>query len=293
MIELRHIGYFLAVAEERNFTRAAERVGIQQPPLSRQIRDLEEMVGAQLFRRIPQGAELTEAGSAFLSVVQHIPGQFERAVYEARRASRGEIGSLRLGYTGSAIYNPVVTAAIRAFRRNYPDVDLNLEEANTPRLARGVADGVYDVAFQRPRAAGSADLREQMVVEEPMVAVMPTAHVLASQETVSLYALRDDPFILLPPTAGPILLEEIRRACREAGFEPRLDQSAPQIGSVVNLVAAEMGVSLVPACMSSLRIPGVVFRPISDSPPIARLSAAYRRGENRSPVRNFLRQLRG
>lgn len=293
MIELRHIGYFLAVAEERNFTRAAERVGIQQPPLSRQIRDLEEMVGARLFRRIPQGAVLTEAGSAFLSVAQHVPGQIERAVYEARRASRGEIGSLRVGYTGSAIYNPVVTAALRAFRRNYPDVELNLEEANTPRLAQGVADGVYDVAFLRPGAAGTGTLQEQMVVEEPMVAVIPAAHALASRDAVSLHALRNEPFILLPPTAGPILLEEIRRACRDAGFEPRLDQSAPQIGSVINLVATEMGVSLVPACMSSLRIPGVVFRPISGSPPIARLSAAYRRGESRSPVRNFLRQLRG
>jgi DNA-binding transcriptional LysR family regulator len=291
MIELRHVRYFLALAEEQNFTRAAERCGIQQPPLSRQIRDMEEFVGARLFHRIPQGAVLTEAGQAFVAVVQHIPAQLERAMQEARRASRGEIGSLRLGYPGGAAFNPVVTGAIRSFRRRYPDVELELDEANTPSLAQGVEDGIYDVVFLRPGVARSENVQEQIIVEEPMIAVIPSSHTLADREELCLSDLKDDSFILMPPKVGPIILEEIRRACREAGFEPRLGQFAPQIGSVINLVAAEMGVSVVPECMSCLQKPGVVFRVLCGNAPIARLSVAHRRGDNRSPLRNFLRDL--
>src|SRR6202020_1307660 len=136
-MELRHIRYFLAVAEERNFTRAAARVGIGQPPLSQQIKDLESEVGAALFHRIPRGAELTDAGRAFLAHVRAVPSQVERAVRLAQRAARGEIGSLRVGYTGSAPFNPIVTGAIRSFRRASPDVDLTLAESNTAHVIGG------------------------------------------------------------------------------------------------------------------------------------------------------------
>jgi hypothetical protein len=148
-MELRHVRYFLAVAEERNFSRAAARVGIGQPPLSQQIKDLEAEVGAPLFHRIPQGAELTAAGHAFLENVRAIPLQAERAIRAARRGARGEIGSLRVGFTSSAPFNPVVTSTIRSFRRAYPDVDLTLEEANTTRLVAGLRDGELDAVFLR------------------------------------------------------------------------------------------------------------------------------------------------
>src|SRR5260221_7314961 len=138
-MELRHIRYFLAVAEERHFTRAAAKVGIGQPPLSQQIKDLEAEIGAPLFHRVAHGAELTAAGEAFLEGVREIPTFAERATKAARRASRGETGSLRVGYTASSAFNAVVPAAIRAFRRAYADVDLTLEEANTTRLAAGLA----------------------------------------------------------------------------------------------------------------------------------------------------------
>src|SRR5258708_27321484 len=151
-MELRHIRYFLAVAEERNFTRAAARVGIGQPPLSQQIRDLESEVGAQLFRRIPQGAELTEAGKAFLENVQVIPQQAERATRAARRAERGEIGSLRGGFTGAAPFNPIVTAANRSVQRNHPDVAPSLEEAKTARLVARPRENMLDAGFLGPDA---------------------------------------------------------------------------------------------------------------------------------------------
>lgn len=287
MIELRHLNYFLALAEEKHFTRAAERSGIQQPPFSRQIRDLEDMVGARLFVRAPNGTFLTEAGKAFLSAVQTVPHQIDRAARGAQRAARGEIGSLRVGYTGSAAFNPLVAATIRSFRRTYPDVDLSLEEANTPRLVEGIKQGVYDVAFVRPGAVGSADLQERMVVEEPMVAVLPADHPLASAKTIKLGALKDEPFILLPPSAGPILHEEIHAACRRAGFEPSLGQMAPQIGSVINLVATGLGVSLVPQCMRCMQVPGVAFLSLAGKAPVAGLALALRRGEGAVTVRNF------
>lgn len=286
-IELRHVNYFLALAAEKHFTRAAERSGIQQPPFSRQIRDLEEMVGARLFARAPNGAFLTEAGKAFLAIVENVPGQIERASRDAQRAARGEVGSLRVGYTGSAAFNPVVAATIRAFRRNYPEVDLSLEEANTPRLVEGVKDGRYDVVFLRPGAAGSADLQERVLVEEAMILVLPADHPLSAAKNVKLALLKNEPFILLPPAFGPILHDEIYAACRKAGFEPTLGQMAPQIGSVINLVASGLGVSLVPECMRCMQVPGVVFRALAGKGPVARLAVSFRRGESAATVRNF------
>jgi DNA-binding transcriptional LysR family regulator len=287
MIELRHVNYFLSLAEEKHFTRAAERSGIQQPPFSRQIRDLEDMIGARLFSRAQNGTFLTEAGQAFLSGIRNVPGQIQRAARDAQRAARGEVGSLRVGYTGSAAFNPVVAATIRAFRRTYPDVDLSLEEANTPRLIEGVKDGSYDVVFLRPGAAGSAELQEKLLVEEAMVVVLPTDHPLAKSDTVQLAALRDESFILLPIAAGPILHDEIYAACQSAGFEPSLSQMAPQIGSVINLVATGLGVSLVPECMRCMQVPGVVFRSLAGKGPVARLAVSFRRGESAATVRNF------
>src|ERR1700739_3231297 len=132
-MELRHIRYFLAVAEERHFTRAAAKVGIGQPPLSQQIKDLEAEIGTPLFHRVPHGAELTAAGEAFLESAMEMPALAERATKATQRAARGETGSLRVGYTASSAFNVVVPTAIRAFRRAYADVELLLEEANTTR----------------------------------------------------------------------------------------------------------------------------------------------------------------
>jgi len=240
-MELRHIRYFLAVAEERNFTRAAARVGIGQPPLSQQIRDLEREVGAALFHRIPQGAELTDAGRAFIEHVRAIPPQAERAVRAARRAARGEIGSLRVGYTGSAPFNPIVTAAIRSFKRAYPDVDLSLEESNTARLIAGLRESLLDAVFLRSEDLGGDDLQLHPLSVEPVVVALPAGHPLAKSSRVELRQLRDEPLILPPRGVGQTFFDTVIAACREVGFEPLLGQPAPQMVSVVNLVAAGLG----------------------------------------------------
>jgi DNA-binding transcriptional LysR family regulator len=288
-MELRHIRYFLAVAEERNFTRAATRVGIGQPPLSQQIKDLEAEVGAPLFHRVPQGAELTEAGRAFLESVQVIPTQAERAIRAAQRAARGEIGSLRVGFTSSAPFNPVVTSTIRAFRRAYPEVDLTLQEANSARLVTGVQEGELDAVFLRSNEGGEG-LQLRRLSEEPMLVVLSAGQPVARSAEVDLARLKLEPLILTPRDAGPTLFDTVIRACHEAGFEPILGQSAPQITSIVNLVAAELGFSLVPASMRQLQVKGVVYREVKGNAPIARLALAFRRGDTSKIVRNFIAQ---
>jgi DNA-binding transcriptional LysR family regulator len=287
-MELRHIRYFLAVAEEKNFTRAAARVGIGQPPLSQQIKDLEGEVGTNLFQRLPQGAELTAAGRAFLEIVKGFPAEAERAVRAAQRAARGESGTLRVGFTGSAVFNPVVAGTVRKFRRAYADVELSLVEVNSAGLVSGLVDGTLDAAFLRPGTAGSEELHLRLLSEEPMLAVLPASHVAAKDEVVHLTRLRSDPFMLWPRSLGSTLFDTIIAACRKAGFEPVLGQTAPQIGSVINFVAAELGVSLVPASMRAVKVPGVVYREVSGAAPVARLSLATRRGDTSPVLRNFV-----
>ena len=287
-MELRHIRYFLAVAEEQNFTRAAARVGIGQPPLSQQIKDLETEVGAPLFHRIPQGAELTEAGRAFLEHVRVIPVQAERATRAAQRAARGEIGSLRVGFVGSAPFNRVMPATIRSFRRAYPDVEMSFEESNAMRLIVSLEDGELDAAFFRANESPSDDLQIRLLSEERMVVALPATHPAAKSVEIDLVRLRNDALILIPRDVGPSLFDTVMLACRQAGFEPILGQSAPQLSSVVSLVAAELGFSMVPESMRQLQLTGVTYREVTGDAPLTRLALAYRRGETSKIVRNFV-----
>jgi DNA-binding transcriptional LysR family regulator len=287
-LELRHIRYFLAVAEERHFTRAAARVGIGQPPLSQQIKDLEEEVGAALFRRLAHGAELTEAGKAFLAGVKEMPTTAARATTAARRAARGETGSLRVGFTSTATFNVAVPSAIRTFRRAYPDIYLTLEEANTIQLITGLREGTLDAVFLRPGTAGTEDLQLRRLSEDPMVVALPKRHPAAARKEIDLEMLKDDPFLLFPREIAPALYDTIIDACRTAGFEPIIGLVAPHMASIVNLVAAEIGVTIVPASLKQLRVTGVAYRQIAGQSPTTQLALAYRRGETSPVVRNFI-----
>jgi DNA-binding transcriptional LysR family regulator len=287
-MELRHIRYFVAVAEEGNFTRAAARVGISQPPLSLQIKDLEAELGVQLFHRVPHGAELTEAGQAFLERVKSIPGCAADAVEAARRAARGEVGRLALGFPASAALNPIVPATVRAFRRGFPEVELRLEEADSKALLASVIDGRLDAAILRPALFERGDLHLQPLVDERLLVALPSAHAAAHEPgEVDLRALREDPVILSPRDIGPSLHNAVLNACREAGFEPKLGQPAPQIVSILSLVSAEMGFSLVPECMRQLQVSGVVYRPIAPPVPHVRLAIAYKSSQPSRVIRSF------
>jgi DNA-binding transcriptional LysR family regulator len=293
ILELRHIRYFLAVAEEQHFTRAAAKVGIGQPPLSQQIKDLEREVGAALFHRLAHGAELTEAGKAFLAGVKEMPLIAERATMAARRAARGETGSLRVGFTPSATFNVVVPSAIRTFRRAYPDIDLTLEEANTAPLITRLREGSLDAVFLRPGTPGTEELQLRRLPEEPMVVALPKGHPAAALKKVHLAMLKDDQLLLFPWEIAPTVYDTVVDACRKAGFEPAISQFAPHYSTVVNLVAAGLGVSIVPASMMQVRVTGIAYRQIAGQSPTTRLALAYRRGETSPVVRNFIARAGG
>lgn len=287
-MELRHIRYFLAVAEESNFTRAAQRLGIGQPPLSQQIRDLENEIGAQLFHRVPHGAELTEAGRAFYEIAAGIVTDAERAKGAAQRAARGEIGRLRVGFTGSSAFSPWVPGLIREYRRTYPEIDVDLVEFNSQKLMARMKRDELDIAVIRPGLADPEDLKLCRFPDEPMVIALPAAHHLTEQPTAPLVALQDEPFVFYPRTIGLGLYDEVFTVCHRAGFTPRVVQEAPQIASVVNLVAAEMGVSIVPGPMAQVKVAGVAYRRFEGLAPVARHACAMRRGDTSPAVRNFM-----
>jgi len=282
-LELRHIRYFLALAAEGNFTRAAANLGIGQPPLSQQIKDLENEVGAQLFHRVPHGAELTVAGEAFLAEAKTAVDAAEKAKLAAQRANRGEIGRLSLGFTASSAFNSIVTATIREFRDHWPGVLLSLTEMNTNALMERLIRGEIDAAFIRPGLEDTRDVRLKRFADEPMMIALPARHPLAARDQVPIAALAGEPFILFPRMVGLSLYDDIVAACREAGFELVVTQEAPQIPSIVNLVAANLGVSIVPASIAQIKLDGVAYRPIAGPPIVARLGLASLKAQ-RSPI---------
>jgi DNA-binding transcriptional LysR family regulator len=289
-MELRHLRYFIAVAEEGHITRAAERLGMQQPPLSQQIRALERELDVQLFRRKPRGVELTDAGSAFLERARAILDQVDRAFATARRTARGEQGRVVVGFTGSAPFHPFVPRVIRAFREMHPLVSLVLEESGSSELVQGLHNEDIDAAFIRSPVADVVGLVVKPLLEEDMLVALPAAHSLAREATaLPLSALANETFILYKRPGGPGLYDTIITACRGAGFSPRVGQEAPRIISTLNLVAAGLGVSIVPASLRRLQMDGVVYRRLTGSTDLkAPLILACRPGENSAAVQRFL-----
>lgn len=287
-MELRHIRYFLAVAEEGNFTRAAANLGIGQPPLSQQIRDLENEIGAALFHRVPHGAELTEAGSAFLPEARAAIAAAEKAKLAAQRATRGETGRLALGFTASSAFNTAVSGTIRRFRGQWPEVSLSLTEMNSNWLMEKLLREEIDVAFIRPGLEDPKNVTLKRLADEPMLIALPAHHPLAKYEKVPVSALAGEPFILFPRTVGLSLYDDIVRGCRDAGFELVVTQEAPQIPSVVNLVAADLGVSIVPASIAHLTLDGVAYRQIEGPPLVARLGLAMLKAQRSRVAANMM-----
>ncbi len=202
-MDLRHLRYFLAVAEELNFRRAAERLGIAQPPLSSQIHDLERELGVSLFRRTPKGAELTEAGAAFLAEVPAVFERVDRAVRMAQRGGRGEVGQLRVGYTGSTSFNAIVPNSLRQFRRAYPDVELAVEELNSLELLDRLVHHRVDAVFVRASREPRVNVAMLPLPPESMVVVVPAEHRLAGRQALELRELEGEPLILFSRALGP------------------------------------------------------------------------------------------
>lgn len=288
MMELRHLRYFVAVAEAEHFTRAAEALGMAQPPLSQQIRALEAELGVDLFHRLPRGVRLTDAGHSLLEDARRLLQEAERAVERTRRVARGERGRLRVGMINSAPFHPLIPGVIREFRRLNPQLALTLDEGPTPDLAAAVRDERMDIAFVRPLLGDTRGLTVETLLDEPMVVALPAAHPLAKRARVPLLALSIEPFVLFPRTVGAGLYDAIIRSCLEAGFSPRVVQETSQVTSIVNLVAAGLGVSIVPGSMQQVHTDGVVYRPIRAPAPSARLSVVYRAATPTPQLERFI-----
>ena len=292
-MELRHLRYFIAVAEEKHITRAAERLGMQQPPLSQQIRALERELDVQLFRRKPRGVELTDAGSAFLVDARAILAHIDHAFATTKRTARGEQGRISVGFTSSAPFHPFVPRVIRAYREALPLVSLTLEEGGTTELLGYIRDEQIDAAFIRTIIANREGLIVDLLFQEAMVIALPQEHALgrraSADKALPLKALAGETFIVYRRHTGPGLYDTIMSACTEAGFSPHIGQEAPRIVSTLNLVAAGLGVCLVPESLQRLHMDGVLFRRVSGAvQPKAPLYLASRRGENSPAVRKFL-----
>lgn len=291
-MELRHLRYFIAVAEEGHVTRAAERLGMQQPPLSQQIRALERELDVQLFRRKPRGVEPTAAGRALLADARAILAQIEQAFATTRRTARGEEGRLCIGFTSSAPFHPFVPRVIRTFRERYPLVSLTLEESGTTELIQGLRAERVDAAFIRTPVANPEGIAVSPLLEEPMVVALPQGHALArgrKAEALALKSLAPETFIVYRRPSGPGLYDAIIAACHASGFSPRVGQEAPRIVSTLNLVAAGLGVSIVPASLQRMQMDGVAYRRLTGTAqPRAPLRLALRRHDTAPAVRRFL-----
>lgn len=257
-----------------------------------QIRQLEAEVGAPLFHRLTRGVELTEAGEVLFEQAERILQQLDQARADVQSRARGESGRIRIGFAGATYFNPLIPAIAMAFRERYPDVVLTSEASNTPRLSAGLRAGEIDVAFVRPPVGDADDLHVEPLAQEAMLAVLPLSHPLAGESSVELQALAGEHLILFPRVIGPGLYDSIIAGCQRAGFSPDVGQEAPQIPSIVHLVAAGFGVSIVPQSIEQIQAQGARYVPIEGEPLIAPIGLAYRKEGRSALVRNFVRLAR-
>ena len=289
-MELRHLRYFVVVAEELHFRRAAERLHMSQPPLSQQIRALEEEIGVQLFTRNQRRVELTAAGAAFLVRAREILAAVEDAARQARRVQRGEVGRLAVGFVGSAMYS-FVPELLQAFREQSPDITLRLQELDTTEQLRQLEDGRLDVGFIRaPRS--HPVLTFETLLREPVVAALPDLHPLAAQMTLTLEDLRGEPLVLLTRAVAPGLRGALDFAIERLGGEDNIVQEAAEMQTVIGLVAAGVGVSVVPDSVRALMRRGVSYRPLDGEAPGVRLEMAWRAADVSPVLAAFLAMAR-
>ncbi|HEV8548073.1 MAG TPA: LysR family transcriptional regulator [Polyangiaceae bacterium] len=279
-MELRHLRYFVAVAEELHFGRAAERLGIAQPPLSRQIQALERELGFELFDRSRRRIELRAAGVVLLERARDVLARLEEAEREARRASLGKRGRVAVGYPSSLAYTGLV-GLLRAFRAEYPDVELVVRELPLSGQLEGLKNGELDVGFVRG-PVDDRDLSHECVRREPLMLALPADHPLSRRRRLTLASVAREPFVFFPRARAPAFFDLLLGLCQKAGFTPQIRHEAPQV-DVLSMVGAGFGISIMPASVREIRRADVVFRPFAGAP-LTELLLAWRTGEG-SPSR--------
>jgi DNA-binding transcriptional LysR family regulator len=288
-LELRHLWYFVAVAEELSFSRAAVRVGIAQPPLSQQIQKLEALLGCALFDRSGRQVQLTEAGALLLGDARRILADAAHTTQLVRRIAVGETGTLTIGFWSSTLFSALPTA-VRQFRERFPGISVRLREAVRDH-AGALRAGTLDIAVLR-EPAPEQGIAEIPVLVEPFVAAVPKDHPLAKRKSISPARLRDESFVLFPREAAPGLHAKLHAVCRAAGFEPRVVQEADAWHTIISLVEAGIGVSLIPASFQGRRTGALAYLRLTGPQVLTRTSACAR-AHGRSPAASaFLEVLR-
>ena len=293
-IELRQLRYFATVAEELHFGRAARRLHMTQPPLSQTIMALEEMLGTPLFERNRRGVALTAAGEALLPEARRLLEQSAGLAELVQRAATGASGRLSLAFVSSADYS-VLPPTLRAYRAEYPQVEITLKEATSDLQLEDLLEGRVDAGLLIPPLPDRArqELDYLPVLREPLVLAAPAGlPALARAKAADLRKLAGIPLIVFPRHISPGLYDAILSVFREAGITPEVGQEAIQMQTIVSLVSAGMGLALVPQSVSNLRRPGVEYLPLVQSTPLVETGLAWRR-DNASPVlRGFLELMR-
>ena len=294
-IELRHLRYFVAVAEEKSFTRAAERLHMQQPPLSQQLKALESQLGTRLLERLPRGVELTAAGVAFLDDARAVLDSVGAAAARATRVGAGIEGHLTIGLASSASTHEVVPSLIATFRDQYPTVFLKFIEGNAATLTEAVVSRDADVALLRAPVDHPPEVRFQRLLEEPMLAAIATAHPLARKAStrkppyLTLQELAANPLILTRRPGAPGMYADLLAACDDAGLTPTI---AAEVGNMLTnllMVAAGVGVSVVPASMRGIQPSLVTYLPLRGAAKLcAPLTVVYRKTESNPVVGRFI-----
>jgi DNA-binding transcriptional LysR family regulator len=287
-MDLRHLRYFVVVAEELHFTRAAQRIGIAQPPLTFQIKALEKELGVQLFDRQPGRVTLTVPGQVYLEEARAILEHVQKAALRCQLSAQGMVGRLSVGFTESASFRAEVTTALQRYRSLYPQVEMSLEENRTGSLMASLRQGRVDVAFVRPPVGEGTDIRFSLLSTEPMMVVVPKGHALDGRRSVRLEELRDELFVFYPRATGAGLPEMVVSACEARGFSPKVVQHAPQVSSTINLVASGLGISIVPACMRGSRAGEVCYIALTGSGLLASLGLAHRSTALSPAVQNLV-----
>lgn len=287
-MELRHLRYFIVVAEELNFTRAAERLHIAQPPLSQQIQALEAELKVQLFERKKRPLQLTAAGQVLLTEARLVFATVERAIISTKRANRGEIGRLVVG-ANSSIANSVLPDILRVWRSRFGDVELVLRELTSREQIQELRSRVIDVGFDRlpNENENDPDLSFLPILQESLVIALPEQHPLAVQSQIPLKALADEPFVLPPPNLVPSY-SQIINLCQQVGFTPKVVQQATWMITVLSLVAGGVGVALLPANAQNLVRKGVVYREIQGENLTRQLAVIWRRDDSSIILREFI-----
>ena len=259
-IELRHLRYFSAVAETLHFGRAAEHLGMAQPPLSQQIKALESIVGHRLFDRTTRGVQLTTVGTYLFERAQQTLDRIDLDLDMADRIGRGQEGVLSVGFSGSIMMTRL-PFLIEHYRRRFPKIELHLEEFVTAEQMTALKKGILDVGFLRDGEI-DGDIQLETLLREKFVAILPCQHPLATKPSLRPADLRTEPFVFYARKMGPRAFDRTMACCEEDGFRPRIVQETPQWPTAVRLIAAGLGVSIAPACVASLAFPEVVYKPL-------------------------------